>query len=88
MVKTMPADRILQQLKLKGQMLDTEIAVATGASLQQVRSHMADAVASGQVLSCTITRYDDGKPVEAQQYRLSGYVPPAAPGRKPGSAPK
>jgi hypothetical protein len=34
-------------------------------------------------MGCNVTLYRNDKPVEALQCRLSGYVPPAAPGRKP-----
>jgi hypothetical protein len=82
----MLADQILHQLKLNGQMLDTEIATATGVSIKQIRSAMADMATRGVVMGCSVTRYVEGKPLQALQYRISGYLPPSAPGRKPSHA--
>lgn len=81
---TVHTDPILQQLKKHGQMLDSEISVATGIPLKQVRSCLADMSAQGVILGCSVTRYAEGKPVQALQCRISGYVPPASPGRKVG----
>lgn len=81
---TMNTDPILQQLKRNGQMLDSEIAVATGISMKQVQSSLSDLTAKGMIMRCSVTRYENGKPVQAMQCRISGYVPPASPGRKPG----
>jgi predicted ArsR family transcriptional regulator len=76
---------ILQQLKKHGQLLDLEIAAATGISLPKVRSSLSELSARGEISRCSVTRYNNGKPVEAIQCRISGYAPPAAPGRKPGT---
>jgi hypothetical protein len=75
---------ILEYLKRHGQLLDSEIALATGISLKTVRASIAELSGRGEISRCSVTRYNDGKPVEAIQCRISGYVPPAAPGRKPG----
>jgi predicted ArsR family transcriptional regulator len=75
---------ILEYLKRHGQRLDSEIAMATGIPLKTVRASIADLSVRGEISRCNVTRYDDGKPVEAIQCRISGYVPPATPGRKPG----
>ena len=75
---------ILEYLKRHGQLLDSEIASATGISLKSVRASLTDLSVRGEISRCNVTRYSDGKPVEAIQCRISGYVPPAAPGRKPG----
>lgn len=75
---------ILEYLKRHGQLLDHEIAAATGISLKSVRASLADLSVRGVISRCNVTRYNDGLPVEAIQCRISGYVPPAAPGRKPG----
>lgn len=82
----MLADQILHQLKLNGQMLDSEIAIATGVPIKQIRPFMADMATRGLILGCSVIRYSEGKLVEALQYRISGYIPPAAPGRKPSQA--
>lgn len=81
---TMHTEPILQQLKRNGQMLDSEIAVATGISIKQVHSSLADMTARGVIMICSVTRYEGGSPIKAMQCRISGYVPPASPGRKPG----
>jgi DNA-binding Lrp family transcriptional regulator len=81
---TMHTDPILQQLKRNGQMLDSEIAIATGIPLKQIKSSLAEMSARGVILGCSVTRYEDGKSIQAMQCRISGYVPPASPGRKPG----
>lgn len=73
---------ILQQLRKHGQLLDLEIAVATGIPLAKVRIFLSELSNRGEISRCSITRYEKGKPIEAMQCRISGYVPPAAPGRK------
>jgi predicted ArsR family transcriptional regulator len=75
---------ILHYLKKHGQLLDSEIALATGIPLKAVRASITDLSVRGEISRCSVTRYNDGKPVEAIQCRISGYVPPATPGRKPG----
>lgn len=80
----MHAASVLQHLKKHGQLLDSEIASATGLSLKAVRSSIIDLSVRGEISRCSVTRYADGKPVEAIQCRISGYFPPASPGRKPG----
>lgn len=73
---------ILQYLKNHGEQLDTEIAVATGISLTNVRLHVTELAAKGEVMACHSTRFDKGKKIEGISCRLAGYIPPAAPGRK------
>lgn len=77
---------ILQHLKKHGQLLDLEIAAATGIPLPKVRISLSDLSARGEISRCSVTRFNDGKPVEAMLCRISGYVPPASPGRKPGAS--
>ena len=74
---------ILQYLKNHGEQLDTEIAVATGISLANVRLHVSALAAQREVMACISTRFEKGKKVEGISCRLAGYIPPAAPGRKP-----
>jgi len=74
---------ILKHLKKYGQLLDSEIAAATGIPLPKVRTSLSDLSARGEISKCSVTRFNDGKPVEATLCRISGYVPPASPGRKP-----
>jgi hypothetical protein len=73
---------ILQYLKLNGERLDSEIAAATGQSLAKVRGSLSELSVKGDVIACRSIRYKDGKPVDGMPCRMSGYIPPAAPGRK------
>jgi hypothetical protein len=73
---------ILEYLKLKGEQLDSEIAAATGMSLAKVRLGVSDLSARGDVMVCRSIRFKDGKQIDGMLCRISGYVPPAAPGRK------
>jgi transcription initiation factor IIE alpha subunit len=74
---------VLEHLKKFGQLLDSEIAAATGIPLPSVRSALSDLLERGEIARCKVTRFSDGKPVDATLCRISGYIPPAAPGRKP-----
>lgn len=76
---------VLQYLKKHGQKLDSEIAAATGISLSEVRISLADLSAQGEISKCSVTKFNNGKPVEGFLCRISGYFPPAAPGRKPAN---
>jgi DNA-binding IclR family transcriptional regulator len=73
---------ILECLKKHGQRLDSEIAKETGVPLATVRQQLSGLAASGAIITCQLTRFDNGKRIEALQCRVSGYVPPLAPGRK------
>jgi hypothetical protein len=73
---------IMQYLKLHGELLDSEIASGTGISLARVSRSVSDLSARGEVIMCHLTRFTDGKKIEGMLCRVSGYVPPAAPGRK------
>ena len=77
---------VLQCLKKHGQRLDLEIAEEMGLPLASVRQRLAGLVASGAVITCRLTRFENGERIDAWQCRVSGYVPPAAPGRKAKSA--
>ncbi len=74
---------ILKYLKQSGERLDSEIAAATGLSLAKVRLGVTDLHARGAVMMCRSIRYMNGKEIDAIVCRISGYIPPAAPGRKP-----
>jgi DNA-binding Lrp family transcriptional regulator len=76
---------ILQYLKQNGQCLDSEIAAATGIPLTTVLSSISDLSDRGEISRCSVTRYYDGKPVEGTLCRVAGFIPPAAPGRKPAA---
>ena len=73
---------ILDCLKKYGQRLDVEIAKETGVPLETVRQSITALAATGAVITCNLTRFEKGQRMEAWQCRVSGYVPPLAPGRK------
>jgi predicted ArsR family transcriptional regulator len=78
---------ILACLKKYGQRLDVEIAKETGVPLATVRMRLASLAATGAIITCNLIRYEKGKRVDAWQCRVSGYVPPRAPGPKKGRSP-
>ena len=78
---------ILQYLQRHGQHLDSEIATATGISLQKVRASLAELKSRGEISQCSVTRFNDGKPFEGFLCRVAGSIPPSAPGRKPEAKP-
>jgi DNA-binding IclR family transcriptional regulator len=73
---------ILQCLKKYGQRLDLEIAKEMNMPLATVRQGLAGLAATGAIITCSLTRFEKGKRIDAWQCRVSGYVPPLAPGRK------
>ena len=73
---------VLQCLKKYGQRLDLEIAKEMGVPLATVRQSLTGLAASGEIVTCSLTRFDHGKRIDAWQCRVSGYVPPPASGRK------
>ena len=73
---------ILQCLKKYGQRLDLEIASEMGMPLATVRRRLTGLVDTGAVIMCNLTRFENGKRIDAWQCRVSGYIPPVAPGRK------
>jgi len=75
-------DDVLQCLKKYGQRLDLQIAAELRLPLAKVRSGLAELSATGAVVMCSLTRYEDGRTIEALECRLSGYSPKPAPGRK------
>lgn len=75
-------NEILQYLKTHGERLDTEIAEATGLTLAKVRTILAELAAKGEIMACHSTKFDKGKKIEGISCRVSGFIPPAAPGRK------
>ncbi|MBU1978384.1 MAG: winged helix-turn-helix transcriptional regulator, partial [Gammaproteobacteria bacterium] len=72
-------EKILQYLKKHGEQLDAEIAEAIGISLTDVRLHIAELAAKGEVMACNSIRFEKGEKVEGIRCRISGYIPPAAP---------
>lgn len=81
----MHSSPILQYLKQHGQHLDTEIAASMGIPLQKVRASISDLSSRGEISQCSVTRFNDGKPVEGILCRVAGSIPPTTPGRKPGA---
>lgn len=73
---------VIQCLKKHGQKLDREIAKETGISLPQVRTTISALELIKAVSSCNVITFEGGVPVEGLLCRISGYIPPAAPGRK------
>jgi len=73
----------LQCLKRHGQRLDMEIAKETRASLATVRQHLTALADCREAIVCKTIQFENGRQFEAWQGRVSGFVPPAAPGRKP-----
>ena len=72
----------LQYLKKHGQRLDLEIAKEMGVPLVTVRQRLTALADTRQAIVCNLTRFENGKKIEAWQCRASGFVPPAAPGRR------
>lgn len=75
----------LKRSKKYGQRLDHELALELKTPLAAVRQPAGLAEAR-EVVFCRLTRFDSGQPVESWQCRVSGYVPPPAPGRKAKAA--
>jgi transcription initiation factor IIE alpha subunit len=74
---------ILECLKKHGQRLDSEIALETGVPIATVRRRVAMLAGTGVIVTCKVTRFEDGKALDdAVVCRMSGYFPPPAPGRK------
>jgi predicted ArsR family transcriptional regulator len=72
----------LDCLKKYGQRLDVEIAKEIGVPLAAVRRQLVGLAATREVIMCNLTRFENGKRIDAWQCRVSGYIPPVAPGRK------
>jgi predicted ArsR family transcriptional regulator len=72
----------LQYLKKHGQRLDVEIAKEMGVPLVTVRQRLTALADSREAIVCNTIRFENGKKIEAWQCRASGFIPPAAPGRK------
>lgn len=73
---------VMQYLKKHGQKLDREIAKDTGISLPQVHIAITTLELTKAVSSCKVINFEEGVAVEGLLCRISGYIPPAAPGRK------
>src|SRR3954471_3404515 len=73
----------LQCLKKHGQRLDLEIAKEMRMPLATVRAHLTALADRREAIVCKTIQFENGRQIEAWQGRVSGFVPPAAPGRKP-----
>lgn len=79
-------EAIIDYLKLHGEQLDADIAEALGLPLERVRAEMQKLSANGDVMMCLVTRYREGTKIEGWACRVAGFIPPAAPGRRPSPA--
>jgi hypothetical protein len=75
-------NEILKYLKKHGEKLDAEIAEANKLSLSKTRIYLAELAAKHEVMLCDSIRFENGKKIEGIRCRLSGFIPPASPGRK------
>jgi len=80
----MHSDAILTHLKKHGQLLDADIAAKTGIALADVRSCLQELSAQKAISMCSMTVFKNGEAIEGLFCRVAGYMPSAAPGRKPG----
>lgn len=78
---------VLEYLKKHGQKLDREIAKSTGITLEQVNNSILELESNKAVSSCSVTNFENGVAIEGRLCRISGYIPPAAPGRKSSPQP-
>jgi len=76
---------ILDYLKTNGERSEAEIAKALHMPMTLVQSQVSQLSDAGEVISCKVTRYKDGKKTVGTSWRLSCYSPPLAPGPKPGA---
>ena len=74
--------QILNCLTKYGQRLDSELAKETGVPIAKVRQRLAELAATGAIITCNLTRFENGKQIDALVGRMSGWVPPPTPGRK------
>jgi predicted ArsR family transcriptional regulator len=75
----------LRCLKKHGQRLDLEIASELRMPLATVRQHLMALADSREAVVCKTIQFENGRQIEAWQGRVSGFVPPSTPGRKPKS---
>ncbi len=75
-------ENILQHLKKRGELMDFEIAKAIGESLPKVRAMLTRLAATNEVIMCYVMRFQGGEKIEGYACRISGYIPPQAPGPK------
>jgi spermidine synthase len=76
--------KVLKQVKGRGEQLDVEIAAATRIPLADVRLYLSELSKGGDVIVCHSTRFIKGRKSEGMLCRIAGFIPTASPGRKPG----
>lgn len=81
----MYAVTVFEHLKEHGQLLDPEIAAATGGVLDDVRVSRTVLSAQGDIFRCSVTSDVNGESIEVFERRLAGCFQCPAPGRKPGA---
>jgi len=81
----MHTQQVLDYLKKCGQELNRKIALETGISLLQVNESLKELEKSKKVFTCSVTTYEAGVSSQGLMCRISGYIPPASPGRKTAS---
>ncbi|MDE1989750.1 MAG: ArsR family transcriptional regulator [Betaproteobacteria bacterium] len=79
----MTTAQIFDHIKKSGQLLDSEIAKELKLTRDRVRNSLVELSERRMITCCDVTRFHNGKPVQVILCRASGYIPPAAPGRKP-----
>lgn len=72
----------LKYLKKHGQRLDLEIAKDRGIPIDLARQQLTQLAERREVVMCKVTRFAEGTRIDGWLCRISGYSPPAAPGRK------
>ena len=73
----------LQCLKKHGQRLDLQIVREMRVPLAIVRQQLTALAERREAIVCKTIQFENGRQFEAWQGRVSGFIPPAAPGRKP-----
>jgi transcription initiation factor IIE alpha subunit len=66
----LPMMDILQCLRKYGQRRDSEIAEETGVALAEVRERFALLTGTGEVITCKLTYFENGKPIDSRRSQL------------------
>ena len=66
---------IINCLKKHGQLLDLEISEETGIPLSAVRFSLSDLSEQGEISRCSVTRFENGKPIKGSLCRIAGFSP-------------
>lgn len=76
-------EEILEYLADHGEGSDSEIAIATGIPLTDVRFHLSELVSRQAILACSSIRFEQGQAIEEIICRMVGYSQPIKPRKKP-----